>query len=244
MKTAKKLAEGADGNSPPPISRAEQAYRQIRLAILSFELRPGEVVSEGALADRFDLKIASVRAALPRLRQEGLLINQQRGQIVSPVTLQDIQQTYELRFLLEPAAAEKAVRRLDASVLRELDEQARAPTEPGDRASELQSIFANRDFHVSIAQNCGNEQLLKYIRELQDETIRFQYLLRQSEAGGIPWQHSHENIIAAFEEKSPQKAAEAMKEHIRLGRSHTLQAVMELPEFQQLPLGERSLRVV
>lgn len=220
------------------ISAAELAYRRIRLEILTFGLRPGATVSEASLARQFAMPIAAIRAALPHLRHDGLLINKnRRGQMVTPVTLDDIEQTYELRQLLEPVAAQYAVRRVDVEQLRELDSRARAPAHGDDRDSEVESIFANRDFHVLIAEASGRHQLARFISALHDQTIRFQYLLRHSERGEHEWQHSHDEILAAFEQRDPERAAEAMRSHIRSGREFTLQAVLRFPEFGQLPLG-------
>ncbi len=224
--------------SKSTLSRSEQAYRQIRLEILTFGLLPGEAISEASLAERFDLTIAAVRAALPRLRQEGLLHNQlRRGQVVSAVTVEDIRQTYEMRYILEPAAAEKAVKSIDIKKLQELDKRSCAPVRPQDKDADIETIFANRDFHVAIGDDSGNYLLAKYIHELHDRMVRFQYLLRESEIGKSTWEHSHDDIIAAFKKGDPKLAAETVREHVRMGLEYTLQAVMKFPEVQKLPLG-------
>ena len=176
-----------------PLSRTEQAYDRIRLEILTFGLLPGELISEVALAERFDLSLAAVRAVLPRLRHDGLLINKKRrGQMVSPVTLEDIENTYELRYLLEPRAAEKAVGNVNVDLLRKLDEPASVPTLSSDRKTKLDAMIAHREFHLAIAAACTNEQLAQWIGHLNDKVLRFQYLdLRSSEVGGFGWRNNH-----------------------------------------------------
>lgn len=243
MTASRKRELLANTESVHQLSAAEQAYQWIRLEILTFGMEPGSAVSEMSLSKMCGLPIAAIRAAVPRLRQDGLLINlNRRGQMVSPVTLENIEQTYEMRFLLEPAAAEKSVNRIDLKKLKKLDIKARAPTQSGvnKRASEVNSMLANRDFHVAIADSSGNQQLAKCLRDVHDRVMRFQYLLRHSEAGGLPWKNSHEDIIAAFEQTDTKMVNKAIREHIRKGRELTVNAVLSLPEFKQLHLTGES----
>ena len=235
----------ADGQSRNPLSRTEQAYERIRLEILTFGLSPGELISEVSLAERFDLSLAAVRAVVPRLRHEGLLINKKRrGQMVSPVTLEEIDNTYELRYLLEPKAVEQAVGNVDVAALRALDEKASAWTLAGGRKSKLDAMFAHRQFHLAIAAACTNEQLAQWIGHLIDKVLRFQYLdLRSSEVGGFDWRANHAGILTALDEGDPQRAADAMRQDISNGRGLVLQAALGLPEFRRLNLGGGELIV-
>jgi DNA-binding GntR family transcriptional regulator len=238
-----RLKSAVSGKSSAPLSRTEEAYDRIRLEILTFGLLPGELVSEVALAERLELSLAAVRAVLPRLRHDGLLINKKRrGQMVSPVTLEDIENTYELRYLLEPRAAEQAVGNIDKGVLKKLNERASPATLPSDRQTKLDAMFAHREFHLAIAAACTNKQLAQWICHLNDKVLRFQYLdLRSSEARGFGWRNNHADIVAAFDKGDPKKAAEAMREDVSGGRELVLQAIMDLPEFRKLNLTGSNL---
>jgi DNA-binding GntR family transcriptional regulator len=50
-----------------------------------------------------------VREALARLESEGMIVVEGRGFVVPELTDADIEEIYQLRFLLEPAAASIAV---------------------------------------------------------------------------------------------------------------------------------------
>jgi len=52
---------------------ADRAYRSIRAAITTGELRPGQKVTERGLAERLDVSPTPVREAIRRLEQDGLL---------------------------------------------------------------------------------------------------------------------------------------------------------------------------
>src|SRR6266540_6543487 len=85
------------------------AYERLRTAILRVELAPGAPVSEAQLVERFGFSKAAVRAALARLRAEGMVLAEpRRGHVVAPLTMRDILEIYDLRLALEPIAAEAA----------------------------------------------------------------------------------------------------------------------------------------
>ncbi len=61
------------------------------------------------MAARYGLGKSPIRAALPRLVQEGFVEkSSERGTFVAPLTLRAVRDTYQMRYLLEPAAAELA----------------------------------------------------------------------------------------------------------------------------------------
>ena len=69
-----RLAHGiAERRAAAPVTLNDRAYELLRLEILTFRLRPGERTSERLLAARYGLGMAAVRAALPRLVQEGFV---------------------------------------------------------------------------------------------------------------------------------------------------------------------------
>src|SRR3954462_14840967 len=76
---------------------------------MHLELAPGAGVSEAQLVNEFGLSKAAVRAALARLRAEGLVVAEpRRAHVVAPLTLRDVLEIYDLRLLLEPPGAEAA----------------------------------------------------------------------------------------------------------------------------------------
>jgi len=224
-------------------SLKDHAYDRLRLEIITFGLKPGERISESQIAERFDIGIAAVRAALPRLVQEGLILNRRRlGHLVAPITVQDIRDIYELRAVLEPAAAELACGRIDARELEKLDTYSSMPVAPGDRDGEVAALFANREFHDAICAATGNERMRVMIRQLHDLSIRFQYLLRHAPKLDEEWRGSHKSIIAGFAANDRNAVREETLEHIRRGQILMMEALMELPEIRQLNIGAESER--
>lgn len=227
-RTAKPPAE-----SSPQSPLRQQAYEKIRFEIVTFALKPGDVVSETQLVKRFGVGIAAVRAALIRLAQDGLVIPRRRhGHVIAPITVQDIKEITFLRSCLEPAAAELATGRVDLGLLRSLDRKSSAPIRTSDPRSEARSLMGNRDFHIAIAAASGNARLLALIQQLHDLSFRFQYMLRHSEIPGDPWSSSHAEIIAAFEAGDPARVRRVMFEHIEESREMAMRVLLNRPEIQ------------
>src|SRR3954471_15642368 len=81
--------------------------------MMHLELAPGAGVSGAQLGDAFGLSKAAVRAALARLRAEGLVVAEpRRAPVLAPLTLRDVLEIYHLRLLLGRPGAEAAARRI------------------------------------------------------------------------------------------------------------------------------------
>src|ERR1700719_129296 len=108
------------------VARPQQnrvAFDRIKRDIISCALAPGRQVTEGELASRYSLGKAPIRAALAGLCQEGLLrAIPRRGYLIAPITMRNVQDTIQLRLLLEPAAARLAAGRMADKSLRLLEE--------------------------------------------------------------------------------------------------------------------------
>src|SRR6476619_6448544 len=75
-------------------------------AIHSVEFGPGQRLRTASLAKRFGSSRTPVREALVQLEGEGLVeIEPRRGALVRPFASADLIDLYEIRALLEPAAA-------------------------------------------------------------------------------------------------------------------------------------------
>jgi DNA-binding GntR family transcriptional regulator len=208
-------------------SAKDEVYARIREQIISFGLKPGERWSEAQLAERFDVGLASIRSALPRLVQEGLLLNQRRrGHLVRPLTLKDMLQVYQMRALIEPEAAALAAGSVDVDRLAALDDDTPSP----DR------LAANRAFHMAIAEASGNELMAAWVGQLQDLAIRFQYLLSRYQVSREEWGHSHDRIIDALRRGEADQAREAMGDHIARGRELSLAQWIEIPQLRELKI--------
>src|SRR5215212_10135756 len=87
----------------------ERAYRNLKAGIVEGRYRPGAALSEVGLATEHGMSRTPIREGLARLWQEGYLDRVVgHGYFVARVTVQQIHDTFDVRRLLEGAAAARA----------------------------------------------------------------------------------------------------------------------------------------
>ena len=205
----------------------DRAYERIRHDIICCTIAPGAEISETQLCLHYKLGKAPVRMALHRLAHEGLVrAIPRRGHMVSPVTLKDIQDVFELRLMLEPAAARMAVGRVDARRLRTLDDACRAGYQSGDAKSISRFLEANKAFHVAIAQATGNSRLADAIDRLLDEMTRLLHLGLGLRNRSQEMQHEHRALMKALVRGDGGTAERICRDQIESARNMVLSAIL------------------
>jgi DNA-binding GntR family transcriptional regulator len=215
--------------APADPSSGAEAHLRLRRAIVRLELPPSAPVSETSLTERFGLSRAAVRAALARLRAEGLVLAEaRRGHVIAPLTLRDVREVYDLRLLVEPAGAAAAAGVLDVAAVDALVGRVRTLIDPP--LEEL--LVVNRDVHVTVAAAAGNGRLRALVERLLDESERaIAVALRAGVPGGGPRvRDEHLAVLAALRAGHSGRAERAMADAIRSFRDDLLGILTSTPE--------------
>lgn len=213
---------------PNADSLSDRAYSAIRGDILTCALSPGEAVSEATLCDRYDLGKAPVRAALSRLRQEGLVsASPRRSFVVTPITLRDVQELYALRAILESASARLAAGKIDAERLEKLDAICRKGYTPGDPVSTLRFLEANREFHLEVAESGGNQRFARLLAQVLDETTRVMHIGLGLRNRNAEMQHEHHALLEALQRNDGEAAARIAESQVAASRDMVLSGLMD-----------------
>jgi DNA-binding GntR family transcriptional regulator len=93
-----------------PLALGDQVYRTLRSQLRNGKILPGQPLQEVALAASLGVSRTPVREALTRLASEGLVVSDGRSFVVPALTLKDVDDIYEVRCLLEPAALRHVAR--------------------------------------------------------------------------------------------------------------------------------------
>jgi GntR family carbon starvation induced transcriptional regulator len=196
----------------------ERAVSRLREEILGGELRAGERVHIADAAKRLGISMVPVREALRSLAADGLVhAIPQRGYRVSPVSAEDLEETYRLRLLLDPMATELAVPRMTDADRDELrDALAELQRAHDERDCDLYEA-AHRRFHSAVRRPCGSAWLLRFVEVLRDNSLRYQRLPagRQEDC----FQHGvdeHRRIADACLRGDAAAAARLMRDHLQV----------------------------
>ncbi len=219
------------------ISLTEKIYGLLRTEILTCALEPGRELSEAELADRFQVSKTPVREALATLRSDGLVRTFPRwGYQVVPITFGDMGELFDLRTILEAAAAELASQRISDAQLDQLQLLADVVYDRSEQPSLERFIRANRDFHAAIGKASGNERLHQLIIRQIDELERFFYLgARLRDVNGETLD-DHHAIVDVLRSRDPAAAKEIMIRHNTITRQGLFEALAASPKRANISL--------
>jgi DNA-binding GntR family transcriptional regulator len=215
-------------------TRTRQAYDAIKRRVIELELAPGAPFTEGELAGELGLSKTPVREALARLRQEGLVEAVARsGYRVTPVTVKQARDLFQLRSLLEgEAAAIAAERGVDLGVLQKLEKLVTTSYDRKDRKSINKFLQANTRFHVSLATLGGNEALAAMLQQVLEQLERLFHLGLALRSRGDEMVHEHRELLAAVKAGDPELARKVAVEQASTAQLMVLDALLSSDAVQ------------
>lgn len=200
-------------------SAKEQVASELRKAILSRHMKEGEVLSLESVANQLNVSITPVREAFQILSRDGLIkLRQNKGAIVLGINETYIKEHYQLRAILESAAA-GMVCNLDIDISNILTsyEEAKRAIEAGDSANYAN---LNREFHNEIWLATGNIKMKNLISELWNG-LSMGMMVTESEYANMSLKE-HERIMEAIKNRDKSRAEKEMYEHIMRSRDDML----------------------
>ncbi|MCK8675237.1 GntR family transcriptional regulator [Rhodococcus sp. HM1] len=207
-------------------SLRDVAYDELRSRIIGLDLAPGTRLIERDLAEELAVSRIPLREAMQRLERDGLVVVVPRqGAIVSPFTVDDVRDLFDVRENLEVLAARLAAERADEEGLAALAAQldtARDATERGDKAA---IAAANAKFHTLIVDLAANPLLESILQPLEARTQWLFHLTKERDA--TVQCREHEELLAAIADHDPDRAAESAFHHVHSGREASLRMAAE-----------------
>ena len=177
-------------------------------AILGGELKPGERLRAEALAQRFGTSRTPIREALLQLEGQGLVeVEPNRGAVVRTFDRDDVLDLYEIRALLEPAAAARAARRISTHDVERLDALC-------VDASVEEQIVANEAFHRIIVEAAGSPRLEVAMRAASGIPRTFRSVFWHDDRQRAESMMCHRRLVSALGARDAQLAEAVMRMHI------------------------------
>lgn len=201
------------------MSRAsDRAYEMIRDMILAGDLPSGAKIGEEALAEQCGVSRTPIREALGRLEAE-LLIRRTDTQrsFVADWSLEDVEESFELRGLLESRAARRAAKRITWEQLARLKTHHAAIGKAiyADPPDTQAFVEHNHLFHGVILEASASAQLTTMLARIVERPI-VRRTARNYSFDDLKRSHrQHGELIAAFEQRDPAWAEAVMVSHIR-----------------------------
>jgi DNA-binding GntR family transcriptional regulator len=197
-----------------PATAAQQVLENLRHRLVSGMLRPGQRVTQEDVAARLGVSVAPVRDALRVLEQEGQLVyHARRGYFVTELRIEDLEEIYELRRVLEGRVIRLALTGLDDETLnrvRAAAEECEAAGEAGDVTREL---AANRQFHFGLLECAEQPHTMRMIRLLWDSTEAYRAIYYNSPDERRRAAKAHKRILGAVAARDADRLVAELDAH-------------------------------
>lgn len=160
-----------------PPSLTDKAYAELEERIVTLALRPGQVLSENALAASLNIGRTPIREALQRLAREGLIvILPRRGVMVSEINVRSQLELLRVRRELERLMAQLASKRASAEEKAEFAEIAKAMSLCARKDDDVGFMRLDRELNLLISRACRNEYAQRAMGLTHGLSRRFWYL--------------------------------------------------------------------
>jgi DNA-binding GntR family transcriptional regulator len=205
-----------------PVKRqniSDDLANTIRQMIVGGEIPAGSRINEVHLSRALGVSRTPLREAIARLVREETLVTLPRvGAFVKPLTVQEFDQVYSIRTVLDPEALRIAGIPPAAQInkLERLNARIAAAKDP-DKIVELDD-----EWHLLLVAHCSNRVLVDLIRDFMRRTRRYELaLLRERKQVDVATE-THSEITAALGRGDLAAATAILKRNMEEGREPIL----------------------
>lgn len=193
-----------------------QVHAHLRRLILRLQLKPGEALSEKDLSLKLGVSRTPVREAFIRLSEEGLVdIFPQRGTLVAPIRIAEIEEAQFLRDILETAVVKRAAESIDPAILTELT----------DNLHQQELILKRKDydafwelderFHHLLCKSASLPRAWRVIHAVKGQLDRVRYISLPEPGHAKLVLRQHTEILEAVRARDVERAVAAMQDHLQ-----------------------------
>jgi len=193
----------------------DELVARLRDFMIEGDLAENEKIPEKELCERFGVSRTPLREALKVLAFEGLVVlNHNRGAVVKPLDIKDLNDAFPIYARLEALAGELACNRLtkdEINALRTLHDRMTLCVRNGDFQSAL---ILNEEFHARIHAASKNRHLLQFLRYVSSRVRRARQVLNLPPARFDAGMVEHERIVGALEKGDAPVISGAIRDHV------------------------------
>lgn len=207
-----------------PLFPSQKTFRErvadvLQSALISGEMRPGELYSAPALASRLGVSATPVREAMADLARVGMVeVVRNRGYRVTELSDRELDEITDLRRLIEVPTVAKISADCDAEAVERLRPFANKIVEAAADADLVSYVEADNAFHHELLALSGSEQLARTVAELRSRSRM--YGLRDLADQGLLEDSASEHLelldlVAAHDAVGAEELMDRHIQHVR-----------------------------
>lgn len=159
------------------LTLTERAYQEIEERIVTLQLPPGEILSEGILVDALGIGRTPIRESLQQLAREGLVvIMPRRGVVVSDINVKNQLELLKVRRELERLMARLAAQRSTTADREIFQAIAQGMREAAKKIDDVAFMRLDRELNLHIAETCRNDYAQRAMSLTHGLSRRFWYV--------------------------------------------------------------------
>ncbi len=187
----------------------------LREQILNGDLPPGVQLRQDALAEEFGISRIPVREALLQLEASKLVrIVPHRGAVVTGLSLQEVEDIFQLRVQLEPQLLQLSAPHLTPDDIRDLDALSKEYGAALETGQVLRWGDLNSRFHLDLIRHAGRPRSLAIVSALLQDCERPTRLQISTSEDATRAVREHAQILALCEAGKSDEAAACLRRHI------------------------------
>lgn len=194
----------------------KQVYNQFQDMLFKREYKPGERITEVALAEKLGISRGPIREAIRMLLHDGLLIQEGNHINVFDPSFDDVIDLYLCKERLEPLAASLACDHITKASKEKLGhildstEEALKQQQPSEEIADL-----NTEFHHLIIHASQNAQLIQFMEMIRSKNRYMRINLLDNYTRKGVFLKEHRQIAEAIIAGDEKLAEQAMKNHVQ-----------------------------
>jgi DNA-binding GntR family transcriptional regulator len=201
------------------LNTSETVAAALRAMIMDGRLAPGERINEVRLSEALGVSRTPLREALNRLASEGAVSSAPAiGYSVRPLSVEEFEQVYDIRPLLDPEALRLAGLPT-AARLAKLEVLNRRFASAGDAED---AISRDDEWHLELIAACPNRVLVELIENMMLRTRRYEAALLREQPNRLRASDDHDRILAALRAGDLEAACAALRTNMQSGREPIL----------------------
>ena len=197
---------------------AQKAYGIIKDSIMENEFKPGDCLSENALAQALGMSRTPIREAIKVLSSEGHIeIHKGVGAFINHITLKEIQDIFEVRSVLECTAVDSALDRITEEELETImNDWLKFHADAVSGIPIGYGILSEHDsrLHGFLVSKCDNDFIIKIIDSITMKIARFQKISAAALGNELDTINQHIELIKIMKSRNAEALKNKLKTHI------------------------------
>ena len=192
----------------------EQAIFVIKNAIIMGELKLGEAISEVGICNKYNLSKTPVREALVILSHEELVNKVARkGCFVFDITLSEIEELAELRYLLEEFAIKKSLKNDKINLKNDLKNIYQEMVISYNEKDYAKFVDIDTKFHQAFFKYTYNKHLIRNYEKISCKIQTLRFYVSKKALEDVQSLKSHEIILDAILNEDMGLLSENLNQH-------------------------------